>query len=66
MDTTLLTRSQVATRLGLSPERVRQLTVAGRISCRSTPLGRLYEASAIEAFAASRHPLEPSPEPGHV
>jgi excisionase family DNA binding protein len=49
-----LTRGQVATRLGISPERVRQLTIAGRLPCTETPLGRLYRDSDVRAFAHER------------
>ncbi len=54
MDEALITRSQVARLLGLSPERVRQLTLAGRLSCRRTPLGRLYDPAEVARFAATR------------
>ena len=49
-----LTRGQVATRLGISPERVRQLTIAGRLPCTETPLGRLYRDSDVQALAHER------------
>ncbi len=54
MDTAQLTRAQVATRLGLSPERVRQLTVDGRLACTQTPLGRLYDQADVDAYAQVR------------
>lgn len=50
----LLTTSQVARRLEVSVDRVRQLTRGGRLPFRQTPLGRLYETTAVEAFAAQR------------
>ena len=53
-DGRLMTRGDVANRLNLSPERVRQLTVEGALPCLKTPLGRLYKAEAIEAFAILR------------
>ena len=49
-----LTRSDVCKRLALSPERVRQLAVSGRLPTLQTPLGRLYDANAVEALALSR------------
>jgi len=49
-----LTRGQVARLLDVSPERVRQLTVTGRLRCRQTPLGRLYSRADVEAVAAAR------------
>ncbi|WP_445185549.1 MerR family transcriptional regulator [Pseudonocardia sp. Cha107L01] len=51
---TPLTRNQVARRLGLSPERIRQLSNAGRLQCTRTPLGRLYDEAEVERFAACR------------
>ena len=54
MQTSLLTRGQVATRLGISPERVRQLTITGRLDCTVTPLGRLYRDSDVQALADER------------
>lgn len=55
----LLTRSQVARRLGLSAEYVRQLTLSGRLDCQDTPLGRLYEAAEVDRLAAERqHPTQ--------
>ncbi len=49
-----MTRGEVVRRLGVSAERVRQLTAAGRLSCRRTPLGRLYDRAQVEQFAAER------------
>ncbi len=54
MDDARLTRSQVAQRLGISPERVRQLTKAGRLPCEVTPLGRLYREGDVERLSAER------------
>jgi excisionase family DNA binding protein len=54
METSPLTRGQVAARLGISPERVRQLTIDGRLPCTHTPLGRLYKLSDVEALAHER------------
>ncbi len=49
-----LTRGQVATRLAISPERVRQLTLAGRLPCTLTPLGRLYREADVQSLAEER------------
>ena len=55
METTeQLTRSQVARRLGVSSEYVRDLALSGRITYCETPLGRLYDAASVEAFAQAR------------
>jgi DNA-binding transcriptional MerR regulator len=51
---TPLTRNQVARRLGLSAEWVRQLSDAGLLPCVRTPLGRLYDAADVERFARHR------------
>ncbi len=40
--------------LEVSADRVRQWTRSGRLRCRQTPLGRLYEESAVAALAAAR------------
>jgi len=51
----LLTSSQVARRLELSAERVRQLARQGRLpAAQETPLGRLWDAEAVERFAVTR------------
>lgn len=49
-----LSRSQVAHRLGVSPEYVRTLALSGRITYIETPIGRLYDAASVEAFALAR------------
>ncbi|GAA4403391.1 MerR family transcriptional regulator [Tsukamurella soli] len=54
MDITLLTKGQVARRLGLSPERVRQLSESGALACQHTPLGRLYDPDEVDRYAATR------------
>jgi excisionase family DNA binding protein len=54
METPPLTRGQVAARLGISPERVRELTIDGRLPCTQTPLGRLYNLSDVEALTHER------------
>jgi hypothetical protein len=57
MNPELLTASQVARRLGLSAERIRQLARAGRLQpAQRSPLGQLWAADAVEAFAATRDP----------
>jgi len=38
----------------ISPERVRQLTIAGRLPCTQTPLGWLYRESDVQALAPDR------------
>jgi excisionase family DNA binding protein len=50
----VMTRSQVARRLGVSAEYVGQLSAAGRLNFVRTPLGRLYDAAEVEAFAQER------------
>jgi excisionase family DNA binding protein len=54
MTETGLTTSQAARRLGLSAERVRQLSDKGTLRCRRTPLGRLYDPAELALFAARR------------
>ena len=49
-----LTTGQVATLLGISSERVRQLAREGRLQHRSSPLGRLYAREDAEAFNQAR------------
>lgn len=54
-NTQLMTVSQVARRLRLSAERVRQLARSGRLPpAQVTELGRLWNPEAVEAFAATR------------
>jgi excisionase family DNA binding protein len=50
----MLTRAQAARLLDVSPERVRQLTVSGRLRCTRTPLGRLYRATEVQRLADER------------
>lgn len=53
--THLMTVSQVARRLSLSAERVRQLARAGRLPPdQVTALGRLWRPETVERFAANR------------
>lgn len=56
-----MTRGQVAHFLGLSPERIRQLTQAGKLRCRTTPLGRLYDTRSVLALAERRTRETPAP-----
>lgn len=49
-----MTRSDVARALDISPERVRQLTLAGQLRCEHTPLGRLYNPLDVERLASER------------
>ena len=53
-----LTRSQVARKLGISGEYVRALALSGRIDYQETPLGRLYLAASVEAYAKRRQLLQ--------
>ena len=55
-----LTRGQVATRLGVSPERVRQLAQSGRLRWVETPLGRLYDPESVAAVIRARDAI-PTP-----
>jgi hypothetical protein len=51
----LMTVSQVARRLNLSSERVRQLARSGRlVPDQETDLGRLWLPETVEVFAATR------------
>jgi len=51
----LMTTSQVARRLGISAERVRQLARSGRVVPREmTPLGQLWVRDDVEQLAAVR------------
>lgn len=61
----MLTSSQVARRLELSVERVRQLARAGVLPPDEfTELGRLWRLDTVERFAASRTRLGRFPEVG--
>lgn len=53
-DEELLTRAQIARRLGISSERVHQLWSQGKLACIATPLGRLSTRDDVEAFARER------------
>lgn len=53
-DYTGMTGSQVARRLGVTPQRVIQLANAGRIEHVRTPHGRLYDPVDVERFARER------------
>ena len=50
----LLTPAQAARRLGVTPQRVRQLLNAGSLLCVATPLGRLVDAKDVDRLAAER------------
>jgi excisionase family DNA binding protein len=55
MSTGLLLTKQVACRLGLSPDRVRQLEREGRLPAHKTAGGvRLFELETVERFAVER------------
>jgi hypothetical protein len=47
-------RAEVALRLGVSPVRVDQLALSGRLPYIQTSLGKLYDADAVQALAAER------------
>ncbi len=49
-----MTASQAARRLGLSPQRIRQLMAAGKLAFVGTPLGRLIYRADVERLAAER------------
>lgn len=53
-DRFVLSRGDVSRQLGISPERVRQLTKDGTLLSRATRLGRLYDAISVEAYALTR------------
>lgn len=53
----LMTTGQVAQRLGVSPERVRQLAREGRLlPSEVTSLGRLWARETVDAFRNQRGP----------
>jgi hypothetical protein len=49
------TVSQAARALNLSVSRIKQLTDAGQLACRRTPLGRIISRAALEDFARGRN-----------
>lgn len=49
-----LTVAQAARLLGVTPARVRQMGAEGKLDPRWTPLGRLFDASAVEALRLQR------------
>lgn len=53
-ETRVYTPAQAAGVLGVSAERVRQFARAGRLPCTRTPLGRLFDADAVDAMAQAR------------
>ena len=54
VETRVYSPAQAAGILGLSTERVRQFARAGRLPCTRTPLGRLFDADAVDALARER------------
>ena len=50
----LYSTGEAATVLDVSPDRVRQLARAGSVSFIQTPLGRLFDADAVDAMAHAR------------
>jgi excisionase family DNA binding protein len=63
MTTATLTTSQVARRLGVSAERIRQLTRAGRLSPQRTALGCLYDPDDVERLALQRRTVTSEAKP---
>jgi predicted site-specific integrase-resolvase len=51
---TLLTPSQAARILGMSPQGVVLLARKGKLPCQTTPLGRLFDANQVEQLANER------------
>jgi excisionase family DNA binding protein len=49
-----LTTKEVARRLNLSAERVRQLANSGQLTCTVTDLGRLFDPADVEHYARTR------------
>jgi DNA-binding transcriptional MerR regulator len=49
-----LSPAQAARRLGVTPERMRQLERSGRLPCWWTPLGRLFDLADVERLVAER------------
>jgi hypothetical protein len=49
-----LSPAQAARLLGVTPERIRQLERAGRVTCVRTALGRLLDPADVERLAAER------------
>ena len=54
LKTRVYSPAQAAGVLAVSAERVRQLARAGRLPCTRTPLGRLFDADAVDALARER------------
>lgn len=52
----LLTTSQVAHRVQRTPQRVKQLALAGRLPFISSPHGRLFDPAAVDRYLAERRP----------
>lgn len=50
----MLTTGQAARILGVSENQVRKWARAGVLGFESTPLGRLFDAAAVEALRATR------------
>jgi hypothetical protein len=49
-----LTTSQAARIIDCHPRVLQRLATEGRIACTRTPLGRLFPAGEVRAFAANR------------
>ena len=48
------TRGEAAHRLRLSPERIAQLGRSGVLTYTVTPLGKVYDAASVDAYAITR------------
>ena len=59
-ETEELTPAQAGRLLGVTAERVRQLSESGRLLATRTPLGRLYVRRDVEALKAERERSEPA------
>lgn len=59
--TRTMTATDVARRLNISSDRVRQLTRAGAFAVTETPLGRLYDAADVERVAREREASSRTP-----
>lgn len=49
-----LTPAQAGRKLGVTPNRVRQLIEEGALGCQRTPLGRLIDPKSLEELIAER------------
>lgn len=61
-----ITTKEAARRLDLTPQRIRQLMKAGKLTHIQTPLGRLIDPLALERFQVQRHEASNSPRQQYV